>query len=250
MPPADIARELARIARPPCSLAPEVLPDAAKEVQGDEKSFRDILGLLEAKTGVPFLCYKSSTLERRILRRMALRQVETLSAFLNYLKENPQEIRLLHEEVLVNFTTFFRDPETFDALKALVYPELLANRSPRSPLRLWVPGCSTGEEAYSLAISLIEFLDEQGSSLPVQIFGSDVSEPSINRARAGIYSKNIAANVSVERLRRFFTPAEAGGYQITKRNRDLVLFARQDMTQDPPFSRLDILSCRNVLIYL
>ncbi|HVR84942.1 MAG TPA: chemotaxis protein CheB, partial [Planctomycetota bacterium] len=250
MPPAEIARELARIARHPFILSPEQLPDAAAELQADEQSFREILGLLEAKTGVPFLSYKSSTLERRILRRMALRQVESLADYQRYLTENPQEIRLLHDEVLVNFTTFFRDPETFDALKAVVYPELVASRSPRSPLRLWVPGCSTGEEAYSLAISLIEFLDEQGSNLPVQLFASDVSEPSINRARTGYYPKTIVADVSADRLRRFFSPADAGGYQISKRIRDLVLFARQDMTQDPPFSRLDILSCRNVLIYL
>lgn len=243
--PSDMARELLRIMRHPILVSPEAVSPRI-----DEKAFREILMLLEAKTGVPFLSYKSSTLERRILRRMALRDQATLSGYQKYLQDNPQEIRLLHDEVLVNFTTFFREPDTFEVLKALVFPKLLDNRPAQTPIRIWVPGCSTGEEAYSLAMSLVEYLDEKGSTIPIQIFASDVSEPSITVARAALYPKTIATDVSAERLRRFFAPAEGGGWQLNKRIRDLVLFARQDLTQDPPFSRLDILSCRNVLIYL
>ena len=249
LPPKGIAAELTRIARHPYLLAPENITETAV-VKGEEEAYRAILQFLETQTGIPFLSYKSSTLERRLTRRMALRQMDSLGEYHQYLLKNPQEIRLLHDEMLINFTSFFREPGTFDALRSKVYPKLIEGRSPKSPLRIWVPGCSTGEEAYSLAISLVEFLDEKGSSLPVQIFASDVSEPSIAKARSGIYPGSIATDISPERLRRFFLTVDGGGYQISKRIRDLVLFARQDMTQDPPFSKLDILSCRNVLIYL
>ncbi len=181
---------------------------------------------------------------------MALHQIETLADYFTSLKENPPEIRLLHDELLIHVTSFFREPSMFEALRILVFPTLLENRLAKTPIRVWVPGCSSGEEAYSFAISLVEFLEEKNSSLAVQIFGSDVSEPAITKARAGVYPSSIAAEVSSDRLRRFFIPANKGNYQISKSIRDRVLFARQDLTQDPPFSRLDVLSCRNVLIYL
>ena len=247
-PPA-IARELIRIVKHPFVTSPAGLEASPEAREKDGSPFRQILKILEEQGGVPFCSYKTQTLERRIARRMALHQVETLTSYLTFIKKHPQEARLLHDELLINVTFFFREPGTFDALKTVVFPALMENRPPKAPVRIWVPGCATGEEAYSLAMSLVEFLDEKGSSAGVQVFASDVSDPAIAKARAGVYPASIAADVSPDRLRRFFT-ADNGNYQISNRLRDMVLFARQDMTQDPPFSRLDILSCRNVLIYL
>ena len=247
--PAAMAKELIRIAKHPYISASADLHLHPEAREKDGSPFRQILRILEEHGGVPFCSYKTQTLERRIARRMALHQLDTLESYLAFIKEHPQEVRLLHDELLINVTSFFREPATFEALKTAVFPALMENRSPKVPIRVWVPGCATGEEAYSLAMSLVEFLDEKGSSTGVQVFASDVSDPAITKARAGTYPASIASDVTAERLRRFFT-ADNGNYQISKRIRDMVLFARQDMIQDPPFSHLDILSCRNVLIYL
>jgi len=250
LPPQGIAEELVRIAGHPYVASPGISQEDSEIPEKEGSPFREILHLLEEHSGVPFQSYKSQTLERRVARRMALRKSESLGDYLAYLRKNTAEIRLLHDELLINVTSFFREPATFDALKIVAYPALLENRKEKAPIRIWVPGCSTGEEAYSLAISLVEFLDQKGSSTGIQIFASDVSEPAIAKARLGVYPNTIAGDVSPDRLRRFFLATDNGKLQISKRIRDLVLFARQDMTQDPPFSRLDILSCRNVLIYL
>jgi len=250
LPPQGIAGELVRIAKHPYVTSPGISREESEIPEKDGSPFQEILQLLEEHSGVPFQSYKTQTLERRIARRMALRKVDNLGDYLAHLRKNTAEIRILHDELLINVTSFFREPATFDVLKAVVYPALVENRKAKAPIRIWVPGCSTGEEAYSLAISLVEFLDERGASTGIQVFASDVSEPAIAKARLGVYPATISSDVSVDRLRRFFLATDNGNLQISKRIRDLVLFARQDLTQDPPFSRLDILSCRNVLIYL
>ena len=248
--PKEIAEELVRIAKHPyftprSALAgDEVLPDA------DQAEFTKLLHLLERRTGVEFIHYKPATVRRRIARRMALRRITTLQEYASYVAEHPHEAQILQDDILIHVTSFFRDPDTFEALKTRVFPELLKNRPARSPLRMWVAGCSTGEEAYSLAITFLEYLDAKGESCEIQVFASDVNQASVNRARAGLYDGAISADVSADRLKRFFVPADGGRFQINKRVRDLCLFAKQDITRDPPFSRIDLLSCRNVLIYL
>ena len=156
----------------------------------------------------------------------------------------------LYHDLLINVTSFFRNPEAFEALQHVVYPAIMqARTSALAPIRIWVPGCSTGEETYSHAISLVEYLGEERADIPIQIFGTDLSENAIQRARAAVYKENIEADVTPVRLRRFFHKAD-GGYQIRKRIRDLCIFSTQNVFNDPPFSRMDLLSCRNVMIYL
>jgi two-component system CheB/CheR fusion protein len=246
LPPKGIAQELLRIARHPYLARPH--DDIPPGERPDE--LVKVFGLLQTATGIEFAHYKPTTVKRRIARRMAVQKIDRLEDYRRHLEDNPQEVRTLHDDILVNVTSFFRDPGSFQALKEHVFPAFLEDRPPRAPIRIWVPGCATGEEPYSLAIALLEFLEEKGSQASAQIFASDVNESALGRARAGLYDPSIAQDVSPERLRRFFVPAEGGRYQISKRVRDLVLFAKQDLTRDPPFSRLDLLSCRNVLIYL
>ena len=180
---------------------------------------------------------------------MALHQTGTLKDYVQLLRHHPAEVEALHEDLLIKVTSFFRDPAAFEALKAEVFPGILKHRSPEEPIRVWVPGCSTGEETYSQAIALLEFLGHRSADIPIQLFGTDLSQESIGKARAGIYPESIVADVSPERLRRFFAKVEVG-YRINKTIRDMCVFARQNFLQDPPFSRIDVISCRNVLIYL
>ena len=205
--------------------------------------------MLRRAAGVDFTHYKRSTVERRISRRMVLHKIEKLDHYVKYLQENPTEVDALFEDMLINVTGFFRDPATFDALKKKVFPLIMQDKAPEAPIRVWVPGCSTGEEAYSLAIALLEYLAESEVHSPVQVFATDVSDAAIEKARRGKYPENIAADVSPERLRRFFVGVE-GGYQLSKTIRDMCVFARQNVVKDPPFSQIDLLSCRNLLIYL
>lgn len=250
LPPEGIARELERISRHPYLAHPQPAlfgESGGKPVDGDlGKTFL----LLKGATGVDFAHYKRTTVERRIARRMAIAKIEKLSDYERHLEDNPQEVRILHDELLINVTSFFREPEAFGALRAKVFPILLKDRTDHDPIRIWVPGCSSGEEVYSIAIALTEFLEEKGTRWEIQLFGTDVSERAVEKARAGEYESGITSEVSAERLRRFFAKTEGGGYQISKAIRDLCVFARQDVTRDPPFSRLDLLSCRNMLIYL
>ncbi len=249
LPPERIAGELARIALHPSLKALVELP--SENGDGDARDgLRKIFTLLRKNTGVDFSQYRKSTISRRIQRRMVLTKVEDLDAYVDYIRENPAEIDALYQDVLIHVTHFFREPDTFKVLEKAVFPKLIANRSsPTDPIRVWLPGCSTGEEAYSVAISLMEFLKDKVAETPVQIFGTDVSERVIEKARQGIYAENIEAEVSPERLRRFFTKVEAG-YQINKSIREMCVFARQNVIKDPPFSKLDLISCRNLLIYL
>ncbi|MDD2903030.1 MAG: PAS domain-containing protein, partial [Syntrophales bacterium] len=220
----------------------ELLPEGDKDLE-------QILLLLQKVTGVNFTLYKRSTLRRRIMRRMVLHKLENLESYLKFLKEKPDEVEALYQDVLIKVTGFFRDEGAFGVLKKVVFPEILSTKPGEGGIRFWVPGCSSGEEAYSLAISWLEFLGDKASTVPIQIFATDVSEAVIEKARGGIYLENIASELSPERLRRYFVKV-AGGYQISKTIRDMCVFARQNLIQDPPFSKLDLISCRNVLIYL
>jgi two-component system, chemotaxis family, CheB/CheR fusion protein len=247
MTPTGIAQEIARIRHHP------YIANGHKqepEHLGDESDLELIFRMLRRKTRVDFSGYKSPTIARRIQRRMALQKIEKLKDYGAFLQREPQEVTALYHDLLINVTSFFRNPEAFGALQHVVYPAILqARTSALAPIRIWVPGCSTGEETYSHAISLVEYLGEERSDIPIQVFGTDLSESAIQRARAAVYKENIEADVTPVRLRRFFNKAD-GGYQIRKRIRDLCIFSTQNVFNDPPFSRMDLLSCRNVMIYL
>ena len=208
-----------------------------------------ILSLLQARTGVNFTHYKKPTVRRRLSRRMALNHIEHQDRYLKLLEERPAEVDALFDDLLITVTDFFRDPDTFTALVEDAFPAMLKDRGPEDAIRVWVPGCSTGKEVYSLAILLTEYLEQAQKTFPIQIFGTDVSERSIHSARMGRYPESISASVSSTRLKRFFLKVD-GGYQITRTIRDLCIFSRQDVTKDPPLSKMDLISCRNLLIYL
>jgi two-component system CheB/CheR fusion protein len=214
----------------------------------EERSLARIVSLMRGVSGVDFRLYKPATIRRRIARRMVLHRFESIAEYADFLQTNPAEIRDLHEDALINVTYFFRDTDVFDNLKAIVFPSIFEDRDPGQQVRVWVAGCSTGEEVYSIAICLLEYLTGNAVEPPIQIFGTDASELNIQRARAGVYPETITAEVSPERLRRFFVKT-LKGYQVMKRVRDLCIFARQNLCHDPPFSRMDLISCRNVLIY-
>ncbi|MDQ3254264.1 MAG: hypothetical protein M3R15_10230, partial [Acidobacteriota bacterium] len=257
--PENIAQEIARISRHPyvasgavvvAEVAPPVVRVVEAEVQPEgADSFDQIMLLLQKSTGVDFSLYKSNTLHRRIMRRVVLNKLEGVEDYARYLGENAAEVTNLYQDILINVTKFFRHPETFVVLKEKIFPRLIEQRTSDEPLRIWVLGCSTGEEAYSIAIAFTEFAGEQTDHLPIQIFATDLNETGIVKARVGLYPKNITHDVSPERLRRFFTEAD-GGYQISKPLRDMCVFARQNVIADPPFSKMDLISCRNLLIYL
>ncbi|MDD5301819.1 MAG: PAS domain S-box protein [Elusimicrobia bacterium] len=214
-----------------------------------EEVLGEILALLRARKGIDFEFYKRSTLRRRIQRRMTLSRLRDPEKYLRALKTDRKEIELLYGDILISVTSFFREPESFQALKASIYPRLLKNRLSETPIRIWVPGCSTGEEAYSHAMNLVEFLGNHASSLPFQVFATDVNPAVIEKARAGLYTKKMAGGVSPERLRRFFIKTE-DGYRVVPAIRERCVFAVQNLVQDPPFTNLDLISCRNLLIYL
>src|SRR5437016_4270845 len=250
--PREIAREIERIADHPYIRRPLSDPD---EIEKAAYRQADDLGRiflsLRKQMGVDFSAYKESTLIRRIQRRMALHRIEKMSQYARFLRDNKKEIEALFDDLLINVTRFFRDEALFRALKKRFLPALLKNKSKdRQPeLRAWVPGCASGEEVYSLAICILETLGSGPSKMRIQIFGTDLSESVIEHARLGIYSSAIEKDVSQARLKRFFIKRD-GTYQIHRSVRDICTFARQNICADPPFSRLDLISCRNVLIYL
>ncbi len=208
-----------------------------------------IFDVLRPVSGVDFRHYKLPTIKRRLYRRMALHRITDVGEYLQLLESNATEARSLYQDLLIHVTRFFRDPDSFVALASHVFPAILEGRPAGSADPRLGAGCATGEEAYSVAIALIEFLQKDHADTRVQIFATDVSESAIEFARAGVYPASIEADVSTERLRRFFTRVD-GGYRVTKMVRDLCVFARQDLTRDPPFSHLDLILCRNVLIYM
>ncbi len=248
LPPARIAAELVRIGRHPY-LADVSAAEAGRMRDADEAPYAEILTVVHGATGIDFSLYREKTIKRRILRRLALRNIDSLAEYASRLEDDAEELSALQRDLLISVTSFFRDPGSFESLKHLVYPRILLGRTPQTPIRVWVPGCATGEEAFSIAITLSEYLNETGASFPVQIFASDISEQAIERARAGKYLENIAADMSAERLNRYFTKVE-GHYQINKDLREMCVFTRHNLLTDPPFSKLDLVSCRNVLIYL
>ncbi len=217
----------------------------------DQSGLEKVILILRTQTGHDFSHYKRSTVYRRVERRMGLHQLAQLGDYVRYLRENPQEADLLFKELLIGVTSFFRDPPAWEQLKNETLPVLLAARQPGSTLRAWTPGCSTGEESYSLAIVLKEVLEQLKASqhFSLQVFATDLDKDAIDKARVGIYPLNIAADVSEERLRRFFVK-EDHSYRVSKEIRELMIFAPQNLVMDPPFTKLDLLTCRNLLIYL
>ena len=216
-------------------------------VPQEENIFRRILSLLLVRKGTDFTYYKQTTIRRRILRRMAINKTEQTAEYLKYLKENVKEQDALYQDLLIPVTSFFRDHTVFDHLCKNVFPHILKNKNRDDPMRVWVVGCSTGEEAYSMAICLLEFLDDKKEK--IQIFATDISEPAILKARSGIYTNADVTGVSAERLEKFFIK-RADGYRISKDVRDLCVFAAHNFLKDPPFGKIDFVSCRNVLIYM
>ena len=221
----------------------ELFPDGA-----DALKLNRIIDLLRKDCGINFAEYKQLTIKRRIMRRMGLLKIDTLDHYVAYLRHNGAELTALQQDMLINVTKFFREPPAFESLKKVVFPSIVSTAVPNVPIRLWVPGCSTGEEAYSLAIALREFLEDNNTDRRIQIFATDINKTVIEKARVGIYPKTIMNDVSPARLNRFFV--EVGqGYQVSKTIRDICVFARQDIGQEPPISRVDLVSCRNVMIY-
>ena len=209
-----------------------------------------IFVVLRARTGHDFSLYKKNTICRRIERRMHVHQIDDLSDYVRYVQESEREVDVLFKELLIGVTSFFRDPEAFDALRDKVLPNLLAERPENYTLRAWVPGCSSGEEAYSIAIVLQECMGPLQRHFNVQVFGTDIDKDAVNAARTGLYPASISADVSAERLQRHFVKEDDGQYRIKKHIREMLVFAPQNVIKDPPFTKLDLLCCRNLLIYL
>jgi len=246
--PKKIARELERIAKHPLISSAE-LAKTDKSIITKDKGIKSIFDILRSAKGLDFTGYKTTTISRRVSRRMVLLKLETLKDYIKFLSENKEEVENLYEDLLLKVTSFFRDPKVFDALKKQVLPAILKNKTKGQEVRIWVPGCSSGEEAYSIAICLIEAMDNKRSAVPVQIFATDVSESSIDKARKSIYDKNIKNDFTPERLKRFFTKT-GNSYKVSKQLREMCIFSKQNVFSDPPFSNLDLISCRNLIIYL
>ena len=292
--PADIAKELARIARHPYvagqpfdfltraeddraeATAHEddgtplpsgghgTPPTQAKQVhaeaEGDGEGaaakgadvaldgYRRIVLLLRNHSGVDFSLYKSNTIQRRITRRLVLSKLETLGDYAGFLRGNVKELDALYSDVLISVTSFFRNPEMFDVLQREVLPKLI-NQPGDDPIRVWVLGCSTGQEAYSIAMTFVEAAEKEPRMRKLQVFATDLNDTLLDKARLGLYAKSLADDLTPQRLRRFFIE-EQGGYRICRMLREMVVFARQNLIADTPFSRMDLVSCRNLLIYL
>jgi two-component system CheB/CheR fusion protein len=246
--PKKIASELERIAKPPLISSAGPVKTDESIITGD-KGLKSIFDILRSAKGLDFTHYKTPTISRRVSRRMVLLKLENRKGYIKFLRENKDEVEKLYEDLLINVTSFFRDPKVFDALKKQVLPAILKGKKKDQGVRIWVPGCSSGEEAYSIAICLLEVLGNKTGAVPVQIFSTDVRETSINEARRGIYGKNIKNSITPERLKRFFTKI-GDSYKISKQLREMCIFSKQNVFSDPPFSNLDLISCRNLLIYL
>lgn len=251
--PKQIGEELARIAQHPLIIRKESDNiGSSRELAKHEieDCFSEIITLLQNKCHVDFSHYKRSTLNRRIARQMVLARKKHLKEYLEYLETNPDEIESLFEDLLINVTEFFRDTKAFANLKTQIFPEIMKKRAGNStPIRIWVVGCATGEEAYSVTMSLLEYIDEHISvKQPIQIFATDISEQAIQKARVGVYPESIHKHVSKERLQRFFVKTETG-YRVKNFIREICLFSWHDVTADPPYAKLDLICCRNLLIY-
>lgn len=247
LPPAKIARELVTLVGRPVGAVVPLVPSSST-TRGEDRAFEEILALLRQHMRVDFTHYKRPTLDRRIRRRMGLGRLQTLRHYADHLRHHLPEVQELFNDILIHVTGFFRDKTVFAMLKKRVFPKLIRDRKKQDAIRVWVPGCSSGEEVYSLAMAWVEFLGESKEHFQVQLFGTDINIKALDRARAGFYPASIAADVSPDRLRRFFVKVD-NGYRISKTIREMCVFARQNLVVDPPFSNLDLISCRNVLIY-
>lgn len=250
--PARIALELARMAEHPYLAGNNNRKSGGVDSDSSEldaEQFGRVISLLRAYSGVDFVQYRDSTLKRRILRRMLVHKIPTIASYTRMLEEDAEELDALYNEVLITVTSFFRDPQVFEALKQRVLPEIV-RADAGGTVRVWVPGCATGQEVYSLAMLLLEYLDGKPRRPSIQVFGTDISDPRcIGKARDGLFPETIQAELTPARLKRFFV-REDHGYRVAKEVRDLCIFAKQDVTGDPPFSHLDLISCRNLMIYL
>jgi two-component system, chemotaxis family, CheB/CheR fusion protein len=209
-----------------------------------------VLTLLQSRTKYDFRCYRKAMVLRRIQRRMSLVHIDSLNVYLEMLQQRPEEITALYKDLLISVTAFFRDAEAYSVLEQELIPALIARHTTESPIRIWVPGCATGEEAYSIAMLLIEGIEATQSPRNIQIFASDIDQDAIDVARAGIYPASISGDISPDRLNRFFAMVDYSHYQVNKHLRDLIVFSHQNLIADAPFSKLDLISCRNLLIYL
>lgn len=243
LPPEEMAAQL-------ISYVSQVFGKAYHLAPRTEDSMNRIFNLIFSQTGHDFSRYKKGTITRRIERRMAVHAIKNLDEYVNYLEQKPAETEALFRDFLISVTSFFRNPRAFDALEEEVIPKLFAEKHLHETVRIWVPGCSTGEEAYSIGILLQEHMEALRRTFKIQIFATDIDSRAIERARTGIYPASISVDVSPERLERFFTLSPDGSYRINKNIREMVIFSEHDLTKDPPFSKLDLLSCRNVLIYM
>lgn len=245
--PEEIARKLALIAHYPYLKYPLLNVEPRATIQEDEE-LKKIFLLLHEHNGIDFTNYKRNTILRRVKRRMTVHQLDRMIDYIKFLQIHPQEQDKLFKDMLINVTSFFRDPETIEALKKEVFPQIIQQNSNEKAIRIWIPACSTGEEAYSVAIALFEFLGIQANTVYIQIFASDIDKQSIDKARQGIYSQSIDGVVSSERLQQFFVKKNSS-YQICQAIRDVCVFAVQNALEDPPFSRLNLICCRNLMIY-
>jgi two-component system CheB/CheR fusion protein len=221
----------------------------AAPVAAARSDLNKVMLLLRSRTGHDFSLYKQSTIYRRVERRMTVHSIADTNTYARYLQEHPEEVKLLFKDLLITVTSFFRDPEAFAVLKKDILPQLFEHKPEHYIFRIWVPGCATGEEAYSIAILFREGMDDSKQEFKVQIYSTDIDEDSIAQARSGVYPTPITTNVSPERLRRFFVKEETG-YRVKKEIREMVVFATQNVIKDPPFTKLDLVVCRNLLIYL
>jgi two-component system CheB/CheR fusion protein len=243
LPPAAMPAQLIAYVNQSIGKIPHVVPKA-------EETIKKVFNLIHAKTSHDFSDYKQNTVNRRIERRMAITNVSSLDEYVRYLEQNPAEVDALFQDLLIGVTSFFRNPTAFEVLKEKVIPNLFTGKPPNSEIRIWVPGCSTGEEAYSIGILLKEQMEMLKKDFKVQIFATDIDSRAIVKARTGVFSSTISIDLSPERLKRFFTQDSSGNYHIQKKIRDMIVFSEQDIIKDPPFSKLALLSCRNVLIYM
>jgi len=260
MPESAIKTGLADYILPPEKMPEELIGYVARFYQKEARpkpsfpekatgALQKIFMLLRSKTGHDFSLYKKNTIHRRIEKRMSVHQFEDASQYVRYLEDHPDEVNVLFKELLIGVTNFFRNAEAFDVLRKKILPKMLSGKPENYELRIWVPGCATGEEVYSIAMVIREYMDELKHNFKVQIFGTDIDEEAVNKARAGLYPGNISLDVNPQRLKRFFIK-EDNDYRIKKDIREDVVFAIQDVIKDPPFTRLDLISCRNLMIYL
>jgi two-component system CheB/CheR fusion protein len=220
-----------------------------KQAEKVADPLQKIFVVIRAHTGRDFSLYKQNTIIRRIERRMTIHQIDSLSNYVTYLRTNPDEAETLSKDLLIRVTNFFRDPNAFEIITKKVLPHIFKNKSYEQPIRIWVPGCSTGEEAYTIAIIVREHIQKMKGNFRVQIFGTDIDSEAVETARIGTYPDTIAVDISPERLSRFFVK-EGSKYKIKDEIREIVVFAAHNLIKDPPFSKMDLISCRNVLIYM